>query len=276
MNQEEKWLLDEKYQGQKNETFQADCKRLATGEPLAYVIGSIPFLDCTIYLDSQPLIPRPETEFWTEKAITEIQESLVKDQTSYAPRVLDLCAGSGCVGVAVAKAVPEATVDFAELEPSHLSTIATNLKTNLPEATSSRSDLELVAKNAAYRIFAADLFTLSPHALDQSSRSDLELHKYDYILSNPPYIDPVVDRTEISVVTHEPHLALYGGEAGLELIARIIEAAPDHLKPNGQLWLEHEPEQSKLIQALGTAQGFTTQTHKDQYEIERYSVLVLQ
>jgi len=71
-NQELDWLLKEKYHGVESEAFHADCARLATGEPLGYLIGHVPFLNCTIHLDSHPLIPRPETEFWTEQAIAEI------------------------------------------------------------------------------------------------------------------------------------------------------------------------------------------------------------
>ena len=74
MTSEEQWLLREKYQGEKTEAFFADCDRLLAGEPLAYLIGHIPFLHCLISLDSHPLIPRTETEFWTEKATKHIQE----------------------------------------------------------------------------------------------------------------------------------------------------------------------------------------------------------
>ena len=65
-SQEIKWLLKEKYNGEKSDAFFADCKRLALGEPLAYVIGFTAFLDCKIWLDSFPLIPRPETEYMIE------------------------------------------------------------------------------------------------------------------------------------------------------------------------------------------------------------------
>jgi release factor glutamine methyltransferase len=104
-SQEIKWLLEEKYQGEKSEAFFSDCKRLALGEPLAYIIGYSPFMNCKIWLDNKPLIPRPETEYWVNEAIDTIKNnatlSLGLEITS--PKILDMCAGSGCIGVSLLK-----------------------------------------------------------------------------------------------------------------------------------------------------------------------------
>lgn len=245
LNQAEEWLLKEKYGGEKSSAFFADCERLAAGEPLGYIICHVPFLDCIIHLDSHPLIPRPETEFWVEQIIKQLKTS---EKNSL--RVLDLCAGSGCIGVAVAKAVPMVAVDFGEIDGHHLATINKNIFANQIEAE-------------RCNIIQSNLFENIPN-------------RYDIILSNPPYIDPVLDRTETAVKNFEPHLALYGGQGGLELISTIIAALPAHLHPHGQAYLEHEPEQSLIIQQLGRQHGFLVSTHKDQYNIERYSRLVLQ
>lgn len=251
-SQEEQWLLQEKYHGEKTAAFFADCKRLALGEPLAYLIGFTPFLDCKIWLDSKPLIPRPETEHWASEAIKTIRnsETISLGLTPKSVSVLDLCAGSGCLGVAVAKAIPEASVDFGEIDARHLSTIAKNLAEN--NIDSRRCHL-----------YHANLFTTLTTT-------------YDFILSNPPYIDESLNRTEPAVKQHEPYVALFGGEAGLEIITTLIATAPKHLRRGGQLWIEHEPEQSGAIKDLATAHHFSTTTHTDQYGIERYSILVLQ
>lgn len=235
-------LLREKYSGTETPEFEADKKRLAAGEPLAYVIGNVPFLNVTIHLDSRPLIPRAETEHWTGKVIKEIAA-----HGPAAPHILDLCAGSGAIGVAVAKAIPEAHVTFAELDKSHLPTIAKNLDLNGIPCT-------------RYKVFQSDLFT---------NISGM----FDYILCNPPYIDPALDRTEPSVRNFEPHTALYGGKGGFELIARIITDASEHLAERGQLWIEHEPEHVDLIQEVANGRGFSVETHPDQYNVERYSVI---
>ncbi len=240
LSQEGKWLLEEKYDGKKSAAFFADLKRLEVGEPLAYIIGHIPFLGCRIVLDSHPLIPRSETEYWVEKAITEVKK--VSN-----PHVLDLCAGSGAIGVAVAIQVSGSAVDLAEIDPIHISTIKKNLEIN----------------NVAGKVIESDLFTNITG-------------KYDFILSNPPYIDPVLDRTEASVKNYEPHLALYADNKGLELIELLITEAPSYLNPGGQLWFEHEPEQSEAIKHLANDAGFAgVVNHSDQYGIQRYSVLKL-
>ena len=245
MSQDISWLLKEKYRGEESDAFFADVKRMVLGEPVGYLIGHIPFLDTTIFLDSKPLIPRPETEFWTEKAIAEIEIAALA-----APRILDLCAGSGCIGVAVAKAIPSATVHFSEIDAKHLPTINKNLEANGIE--------------------------LSRTKIEHTNLFEAFEGTYHFILSNPPYIDMDLHRTDENVLKYEPYVALSGGLAGLEVIQTIIEQAPKHLERGGQLWLEHEPEQSEAIRNLAREHTFTCNTHTDQYDVERYSVLVLQ
>jgi len=246
------WLKKEKYAGVDTTEFQTDVKHLESGEPLAYIIGNIPFLNTTIYLDSCPLIPRSETEYWVEQAIKAIEEK-IKINTQII-KILDLCAGSGCVGVAVAKNLNQTTIDFIELESSHLSTIMKNCEQN---------DIG----RERVHIMTGDLLNLAQTIPDL---------KYDFILSNPPYIDKELGRTEESVTNFEPALALYGGKAGLDLISAIIEQAPRYLTENGQLWLEHEPEQVEAIVALSTKNGFTPLSHRDQFGRSRFSQLMLQ
>lgn len=244
MEREQQWLLQEKYHGVTSSDFYTDCERLINGTPLAYLIGHIPFLDCTIWLDSQPLIPRPETEYWTQLVIDQLQH---RDHDE--KRVLDLCAGSGCIGVAVAKHIPKNHVDFAEIALTHRETIVKNCQRN-------KIDLQKTI------IYTSDLF---------SKLSE----QYDYILTNPPYIDASLKRVAPTVTAHEPSEALYGGTDGLDIIRRIILDAPQHLHPNGQLWIEHEPEQVTAITKLAHDQGFSTQTHTDQYNINRFSILTM-
>ena len=255
-NKEIEWLLKEKYNGEKSDAFFADCKKLALGEPLGYIIGHSPFLNCTIHLDSRPLIPRTETEFWTEKAIEEIksyqQSKAGLGLAEPEPlNIIDMCAGSGCIGVAVAKAIPNSHVDFAELSKDHISTIEKNIAAN--DVATNRTNVE-----------QSNIFSKFPE------------EKYHFILSNPPYINSDLNRVDQNVVDFEPHLALFGGHNGMEIINQLITEAKYHLERDGQLWIEHEPEQSKELAVVAESHGFSTTTHKDQFGVERYSVLVLQ
>jgi len=114
------------------------------------------------------------------------------------------------------------------------------------------------------RIFGGDLFEHVP-----------EDARYDIIFTNPPYIDPALDRAETSVKSHEPHVALYGGEAGMDIIERIITEAPKHLTPQGRIYIEHEPEQSDHIATIAQKHGFSATVLYDQYGVARVSILTL-
>jgi release factor glutamine methyltransferase len=98
---------------------------------------------------------------------------------------------------------------------------------------------------------------------------------FDFILTNPPYIDAEAHTVDDSVAEHEPHLALFGGVAGMEIIIRIIAESPRYLTSTGQLWIEHEPAQVAAIEKLADKNGFTIITHPDQYGVPRFSVLTM-
>lgn len=244
IKQAKQWLLYEKYNGNISATFINDCERLEAGEPLAYVIGTIPFLHTTIHLDSRPLIPRPETEYWVEKALIIIKQEAESRQDPL--HILDLCAGSGAIGVAIAKDIPSASITLAEIDPLHLTTIQKNITAN-----------KLSAHNL--KILQSDVFSNITG-------------RHDFILTNPPYIDPAQEHTDASVLQYEPHLALFGGTGGMKVIESIIQQAPDFLTDSGQLWIEHEPEQEFLLHELANS-FFQISSHRDQYGHIRYSTL---
>jgi len=247
---EHEWLLAEKYGGVETPEFLEDIKRLAVGEPLAYLIGHIPFLDATIFLDSRPFIPRPETECWVTRAIEEMRAYTSKKRGE-SLSVLDLCAGSGCIGVSVLKAVPDARIDFAEINARHHGTILKNLLAN---------DID----PARARIFSGDLF---------AEIAKVET-RYDFILANPPYIDPNrINRVQKSVIAHEPSQALFGGADGMEYISRILKEAPRYLAQSNVLYIEHEPEHTARIHTLAQSLYASRETYADQWQINRYTRL---
>jgi len=239
------WIVREKYVGKETAQLAADIKRLKAGEPVAYIIGYADFLGCHIGLDAHPLIPRPETEYWVDMAIKEIS----KKSRTEPVKILDIFAGSGCVGIALLKHLPGATADFAEKSKKLLPQIEVNLKMN-------------GIAEARYKVFHSDIF--------KSLGSLASKCKYDYIFANPPYI-PGDRKLSKSVVSWEPGLALFGGEGGLEVIKKFLEAARDHLNPRGQVWMEFDAGQKKVIEKMLEELGYSNiEFHKDQYSRWRW------
>lgn len=206
------YVVRDKYHGDSSLVTEEDMSRLASGEPVAYIIGWLPFLELHLALDSKPLIPRPETEWWTELLIAYIREKY-KD----APiTILDLCAGSGAIGLSLLKAIPHAQVYFIEQEDAHLKTIQANIISN---------NLDPLRAS----IFSGDLFQNVPEV------------QFDIIACNPPYI-PDTRVLDKSVTEFEPGHALFSGIDGLDLIRRIANESPAHMVSGGELWLEADIE----------------------------------
>jgi len=214
-------LIRDKYEGDAGRVTTEDAERLASGEPLAYVISWLPFLGVRVYLDSHPLIPRPETEWWAEMLIKKIGSSVV--------RVLDLCAGSGAIGLAILKHCPNAHVTFSELDAEHLKSVEKSIRENKLDA-------------ARATVVSGDLF------------ENLAGEKFDLIACNPPYI-PEGRELERSVTDFEPSKALFSGTDGLDLIRRIASEVPHHLTTGGSLWLEADIANIEEAQRLLTAHG---------------------
>lgn len=226
-------LLRDKYDGQPIVEFKQDLARLLHGEPLAYVIGWIPFLGLKVHLDSHPLIPRPETEWWTELLCAHLKER------AHPLRVLDLCAGSGAIGLSILSQIPDSSVSFAELSPLHSALIGMNLEMNTLDAT--RADIR-----------SGDLF------------ASFANEKFTIIATNPPYI-PSERVLEESVLTYEPKDALFAGADGLDIIRRIIRDAPKHLFPGGEMWMECDIDNIEETAELMRVHFHDVVIHTDPY-----------
>lgn len=233
-------LLQDKYNGRRSPEFNRDVIRLQKGEPLDYVIGWLPFLNCKINLSLKPFIPRPETEYWAEKAIAAIKS--VRGRT----KIADIFSGSGCIGIAVLKNVKNTQVDFFELNKKLIKQIKINLQIN--KISVSR-----------YRIFQGDAI--------KKLKS-----QYNFILANPPYIATKRKyRVQASVLKYEPQQALFAGAGGLFYIKKILKLAKSRLQPNGQLWLEFDFSQKKPIENLLKKLKYQKWNfYQDQYQRWRY------
>ena len=245
-SKETSWLLQEKYQGKLTKAAKKDIARLKAGELVDYLIGFVEFAGCKIDLSSKPLIPRPETEHWTQKAIQDIRTSLKRNVSI---RCLDVFSGSGCIGIAVLKHILQARVDFAENEKKFLQQIQLNLKKNR------------ISKKR-FRVFQSDIF------------SDIS-GEYDYIFANPPYVaESKKHSVQASVLKYEPHEALFAGKDGLRYIKRFLKEARKHLLPGGKIYMEFDSPQKREIDKLLKKFGYLHwQFYKDQYGKWRFVVI---
>ena len=177
--------------------------RRVQGEPVQYILKKSDFMGMRFYVDSRVLIPRQDTETLVEAVIIALQGK-------HEPRVLDLCTGSGCIGLSISTLVPGAQVTLADISTAALEVAKKNAHELSAEVTLRHGDL-----------FKA-----------------VGREKFDLIASNPPYI-PSGELADLQAeVQHEPMLALDGGPDGLDFYRRIAEAAPDHLLPGGSIYLE--------------------------------------
>jgi release factor glutamine methyltransferase len=228
-------LRREKYANDPSAYMSADISRLANGEPLAYVIGTQPFLGLSIYLDSHPLIPRPETEWWTELLIERINSS-----TDTVLEALDMCAGSGAIGLALLAHCPNIHVSFGEIENAHLPTIQRNLREN-------------ALSESRATVCIGNLFEPFEHK------------QFHIIATNPPYV-PDTRTLESSVSEHEPERALFAGPDGLAVITEILQKTPAHLYPQGELWMECDIDNIEKAKTLALSYGSTrAEIHTDPY-----------
>jgi len=181
----------------------ACLNRRLSGEPIQYILKKADFMGLRFHVDSRVLIPRQDTETLVEAAIVALQGKK-------NPRVLDMCTGSGCIGLSIATLVPGADVTLSDISAGALEVAKKNAR-------------EL---NADVKLCHGDLFKAVGGG------------QFDLIASNPPYI-PSAEVLELQAeVKHEPELALDGGADGLDFYRRIAEEAPAHLKQGGSIYLE--------------------------------------
>ena len=186
--------------------------------PLQHLTGEQEFMGLDFHVNEHVLIPRQDTECLVERVLPYVD----------GKRVLDVCTGSGCIAIAIAKLGKPFIVHGVDISEEAL-------------AVARQNATEL---NASVELFAGDLMT----------RMD---GQYDVIVSNPPYIPPsVIEGLMPEVRLHEPMLALDGGQDGLEFYRRIAGQAVTRLAPNGRLFLEIGCEQAAAVAEILQKQGY--------------------
>lgn len=202
--------------------------RLLADEPIAYILGEWSFYGLDLYVDKNVLIPRDDTCALAELAI---KKARFLDQN---PRILDLCTGSGCIGLAVASRVRDARVTLADISPEALAVAKKNV----------------VRQKLGGRVSCVRVDALQP--------APEYLGKFHMIVSNPPYITTEeMGQLDASVRDYEPHLALHGGEDGLLFYRAIIQNFTPALRPGGLLAFEFGEGQADAICFLLEENGYT-------------------
>lgn len=202
-------------------------RRRLAGEPIAYIVGEWEFYGLTLTINPRVLIPRPDTELLVERGILAVRD---KPQA----RVLDLCTGSGCVGLALAYNCPKAQVTLVDW---------------------SADALEVAGENMQRCQLTQQVQLVQANALEPPPR---QLGEFDLILCNPPYIPRrvVEQELDVSVRDYEPHMALVGGEDGLDFYRAVTLHWKWALCPGGRLIFEIGYDQAPAVEGLMGERGF--------------------
>ena len=211
-------------------------KKRSEHYPLQYILGSQPFFEDDFIVGEGVLIPRPETEFLVEIALSKIP-------ANRELKIIDLCAGSGCIGLTLAKKLPKSQVVLFEKSPDAIEYERRNLTL-------------LGLKNV--KIVQGDLF-------------DGCREKYDVLITNPPYISACEIPQLQSEVGFEPRMALDGGSDGLDFYRAIAEKWLSYLNYGGLVFAECGEEQPRLVTEL-FGKYIKAYCENDQYGVERFVI----
>ena len=201
-------------------------RRHLDGEPVAYIIGEWEFYGLTLAVSPSVLIPRPDTETLVDRAVEYLRER-------EPCRVLDLCTGCGCVGLAIASQVPEAKIVLGDI---------------------SDEALELCSRNIWSNSFSGRVVPVRTDALQDPDR---RIGLFQCIVCNPPYIaSGEIAGLDVSVRDYEPHSALDGGPDGLDFYRAIAGKWRNALYPGGRIFFEVGLGQSIPVGRILRENGF--------------------
>lgn len=202
-------------------TFFEKIDRLVNNEPIQYILNRQDFMGLNLYVDSNVLIPQPDTEILVEEVI-----ALASEKENL--KILDMCTGSGAIAISLAKYIKNSNVYATDISEKALEIAKDNSLKNITDITFIHSDVfENVKEN-----------------------------EFDFIVSNPPYIETDVIKTISKEVQNEPHIALDGGEDGLYFYRKISKEAFDFLKQDGYLAFEIGYNQREAVENLLRENGY--------------------
>lgn len=201
------------------EDYLKELEKIINGMPLQYITHKQEFMGLDFYVDENVLIPQPDTEILVEEAINLIHSFEKIDKV----QVLDLCTGSGAIAVSIIKYVPNVKVFASDISKKALEVANKNVINNK-------------VKNV--ELLESDMF------------ENLKNYKFDFIVSNPPYIESNTIKNLSKEVQNEPEIALDGGQDGLKFYRIILKEAYKYLNKNGYLLLEIGYDQGEKILKL--------------------------
>ena len=208
--------LDKEVEEEQRVRYYLALIEIIQGMPIQYITNKQEFMKLDFYVDENVLIPQPDTEILVEKAIEEAKKIENVE-------ILDMCTGSGCIGISIAKNIENAKVTLVDI---------------------SKNAIEIAKKNALRNKVESQLTFIQSNMFEKVEK------KFDIIVSNPPYIKTDVIPKLDKQVQNEPHKALDGGKDGLKFYKIIIEEAKNYLKENGKLILEIGYDQKEEVENL--------------------------
>ncbi|MFU0663324.1 peptide chain release factor N(5)-glutamine methyltransferase [Gardnerella vaginalis] len=221
--------------------------RRASREPLQHIVGRAPFRYLDLRVGKGVFVPRPETEVVVEAGLDWLRESGISK-----PTVVDLCAGSGAIGLSIATEVADAQVWAVEKSPEAFQ----YLRKNFEETARKQENLQ-VENLLSNRYHAVLADATKAHISDLTPELQAICSKVDLVITNPPYVPESQVPEQVEVREYDPPLALYGGSAdGLLIPEQIMRAAFVLLKPGGAMVMEHDISQGDALADYAKNIGF--------------------
>ncbi len=241
-----KLLCEKKHKGRETEVFLHDVVKMAEGEALEYLLGEVTFCDAKVDLSLRPMIPRPETEYWVKQAIEEMWQVVGnRHQLAEEVQVLDLFSGSGCVGLAVLRHLPQAKVTFVEIDKKSEEQIARSLARNKVR----EGRVEIVIQDVV-----------------EFLKYDTSFQKFDIIFAVPPYVPQSMHKEVMEELHAEEPLFFFDKEEGYYYHSQVLAHARSILYEGGGLYLEFDVTQREKIEKLLEEYGYTEYSFfKDPY-----------
>lgn len=223
--------LEQEVEKEEKQEYEKEIQNIIQGMPLQYITNKQEFMKLPFYVDENVLIPQPDTEILVEEVLS-ISNKESKN------KILDICTGSGCIGISLAYYLQNAKITMSDISKKAIEIAEKNAKNN--------GIIEKV------EIIESDLFKNIKE-------------KFDIIVTNPPYIETKTISSLAKEVQKEPKLALDGGEDGLLFYRKIIEEVPNFLKNNGYLCMEIGYNQKEKVIELAKQKGIfvTIEAKKD-------------